>query len=407
MNFSLYGLPEKVIHCKQCFMHNQKPFSVNEVSNNMRQSKNGLSINNDNLCAACEYSSNKDTKIDWEEREKKLKILLNKFRKDDGNYDCIVSGSGGKDSAMVSHLLKYKYGMHPLTITFSPLMYTDVGWRNMQNWISTGGFDNFLFSPNTKISRILAREAFFNLYHPMQPFKFGIKSYAAKLATKLGINLVMYGESAVEYGSTGDGGLVPSYDKNFYINDNPDIYLGGLGITEIKNKYNLSQNDLACFLPITSEELRDHDLTVEHLGWYIKWDPQSAYYYAAEHCGFEADEKRTDGTYGKYSGIDDKMESLHYYTHYFKFMIGRCRFDASQEIRNGHIERDEGISLLKRYEGELPKTYLQDCLNYLGITYEEFVNRTDQARSPHLWHKNTKGDWIPTQEIEDLKINEE
>mgnify|MGYP002839453741 CR=1 FL=1 len=405
MNYSLYGLPEKVIHCKKCLMHNQKPFSVNEAISKIGQGKTGMPINEEGLCAACEYTSRKRI-INWEEREKKLLEKLNKFRRNDGSYDCIVSGSGGKDSSMTSHLLKYKYGMHPLTITFSPLLYTNVGWRNMQNWISKGGFDNFLFSPNKKISKLLAREAFFNLYHPMQPFKFGIKSYAPKLAAKLGINLVMYGESCVEYGSgDNESDETPSYDKNFYINDDP-VYLGGLSIEDVKRKYNFSQNDLACFLPVTSEELKDHELTVEHLGWYVKWDPQNAYYYAAENCGFEADEKRTDGTYGKYTGIDDKMESLHFYTHYIKFMIGRCRFDASHEIRNGHIEREEGISLAKRYEGELPITYLKDCLDYLGITEDEFIKRTDEARSPHLWDKDKEGNWIPIQELKEIKNHE-
>ncbi len=404
MNYSLYGLPEKVVHCKNCLMHNQKPFSVNEVGNKIGMNKQGMKVNDDGLCAACEYSKSKDKLIDWATREQKLIELLDKFRKKDGQYDCIVSGSGGKDSVKVSHLLKYKYGMNPLTVTFSPLMYTDVGWRNMQSWISKGGFDNYLFSPNGKASRILAKEAFFNLYHPMQPFKFGIKSFAAKMAKKFNINLVMYGESYVEYGSDEmNSGDAPSYNKNFYINDDKNIFLGGRSLKYLLEKYNLSLNDLFSFLPITSKELGDHELTVEHLGWYVKWDPQSAYYYAAENAGFEADEQRTDGTYGKYSGIDDKMESLHYYTHYIKFMIGRCRFDASQEIRNNHIDRDEGISLLKRYEGELPKTYLNDCLEYLDITEEEFIERTDQARSPHLWEKNKNGVWIPTQEIEELK----
>ena len=29
----LFGLPEKVLHCKNCLMTNQKPFSMNEVWN--------------------------------------------------------------------------------------------------------------------------------------------------------------------------------------------------------------------------------------------------------------------------------------------------------------------------------------------------------------------------------------
>ena len=38
-----------------------------------------------------------DKKINnWEEKEQKLISKLNKFRKNDGNYDCIVSGSGSE-----------------------------------------------------------------------------------------------------------------------------------------------------------------------------------------------------------------------------------------------------------------------------------------------------------------------
>ena len=42
----------------------------------------------------------------------------------------MVPGSGGKDSAFVSHILKYKYGMNPLTCTWQPIMYTDYGYKN-------------------------------------------------------------------------------------------------------------------------------------------------------------------------------------------------------------------------------------------------------------------------------------
>ena len=128
---------------------------------------------------------------------------------------------------------------------------------------------------------------------------------------------------------------------------------------------------------------------------------QSAYYYASKNCGFESDVERTDGTYGKYASIDDKFESLHYYTQYIKFMIGRTRFDASQEIRNGHIDKEEAIALAKKYEGEVPKRYLKDCLDFMGLTEKEFVDITDQFRSPHLWKKD-KDKWIPIQELSEI-----
>ena len=62
-----------------------------------------------------------------------LKKLLDKYRRNDGHYDCLVPGSGGKDSAYQSHVLKYKYGMNPLTITWAPNIFTRAGWNNFNN----------------------------------------------------------------------------------------------------------------------------------------------------------------------------------------------------------------------------------------------------------------------------------
>jgi N-acetyl sugar amidotransferase len=402
-NYSLYGLEETVIHCRQCLMTNQKPHSVNETKNKAGSGKHGMHIHGDGLCDACHYSRQKEHAIDWAGREQRLLRMLGKFRRDDGRYDCVVSGSGGKDSVMVAHVLKFRYGMHPLTVTYSPMLYTDVGWRNLQSWINVGGFDNALFSPNGRALRIFAREAFMNLYHPMQPFKFGIKSFAAKMALQFGIDLVMYGESYQEYGSGAlDKADAPTYDASLFVNDSPDVYIGGLHIDVLKEKHRLQQNDFLPYMPLRSWDLKDRQITIEHLGWYLRWDPQEAYYYAVDNCGFEPDTQRTDGTYGKYASIDDKLEWLHYYTHYIKFGIGRTRFDASQEIRNGHITREEGIALAMKYEGEFPARYFKDCIDFMGITEDEFWQRTDQARSPHLWRLEG-GKWSLWQELPELR----
>ena len=201
---SLFGLPEKVIHCKNCLMTNQKPFSVNESKNNPKQKKLGMAIYDNGLCAACNYSLKKDKEINWKKREKLLIKMLDKYRRNDGSYDCIVSGSGGKDSSTIAHILKYRHNMNPLTVTYSPILYTDIGWQNHRSWINVGGFDNVLFTSNGRVTSLLAKEAFQNLLHPMQPFKYGIKSIAAKYAIKYDVNLVMFGETYAEYGSQED-----------------------------------------------------------------------------------------------------------------------------------------------------------------------------------------------------------
>ena len=74
-----------------------------------------MHLDNNNVCDACNQAKVKD-RINWENREKELIKLLDKHRSKDGSYDCLVPGSGGKDSAYQAHVLKYKYGMNPLTM---------------------------------------------------------------------------------------------------------------------------------------------------------------------------------------------------------------------------------------------------------------------------------------------------
>ena len=132
---------------------------------------------------------------------------------------------------------------------------------------------------------------------------------------------------------------------------------------------------------------------MHYLGYYLRWDPQECYYYAAEHTGFKPNSERTEGSYSKYSSIDDRLDPLHYYTTLVKFGIGRATYDAAQEIRNGKITREEGVTLVRKYDTEFPSKYLQDCLDYMGITRDRFDEVTDSARSPHLWRRSADGIW--------------
>ena len=111
-----------------------------------------------------------------------------------------MPGSGGKDSFYAAHVLKHKYGMHPLTVTWAPHIYTDWGWQNFQAWIHAG-FDNYLHTPNGRVHRLLTRLAVENLFHPFQPFMLGQKSLAPKMAVLFNIPLVFYGENEAEYGN--------------------------------------------------------------------------------------------------------------------------------------------------------------------------------------------------------------
>ncbi len=396
-NFSMYGLPENVVFCSKCVMSNQRPQSVVEFKNSNNQ-KFGLNIDSNScICDACKYNETKK-KIDWKSREDELLELLENYRKPNG-YDCVVPGSGGKDSAYTAHILKYKYGMNPLTVTWAPHIYTDIGWKNFDNWIKVGGFDNILFSPNGKVHKLLTKLAFKNLLHPFQPFIIGQKIIGPLIASKFNIPLIFYGENQAEYGNAVEENATPQMDSKFFSHkNNSEIILGGEKLSDLLNKFKFSLNDFEPYIAPKINELIEKKIEQRYLGYYLKWDPQECYYYAAKNTGFRPNTERTEGSYSKYSSIDDKIDPFHYFLTYIKFGLGRASYDAAQEIRNEKITREEGINLVKKYDNEFPKKYFKEFLSYIDINEDEFFLTIDNYRSPHLWKKNGK-EWILLQKI--------
>jgi N-acetyl sugar amidotransferase len=387
-----YGLPREVKYCTKCVMSNQRPASAVEFKHTRESKKTTLHLDEDGVCDACNMAVEKE-RINWKQREDELLKLLDQHRSKDGSYDCLVPGSGGKDSAYQAHILKYKYGMNPLTCTWPPILYTDYGYKNFHNWIDSG-FDNISFNRNGKVMKLLTKLSIENLFHPFQTFMLGQKNLAPKIASRYGISLIFYGENEAEYGNPIADNASSLRDKSYYSYNNLDeIYLGGVSLRELHEKYKLTLGDLSSFLPADATELDKSKIEVHYLGYYLKWTPQEVYYYAVENTGFKARPFRTQGTYSKYNSIDDKIDDLHYYTTYLKFGIGRATYDASQEIRNKHLTRDEGVALVKKFDGEFPDRYFDEVMDYLDIDHDYFKNElTDRFRSPHLWVKDN-GEW--------------
>jgi len=389
-----YGLPSEVKFCKKCVISNQRPNSTVEFKSKADEKKQVIDFDDEGVCSACRYHEEKEKNISWEQREDTLWQLLDKFRSKDGSYDVVVPGSGGKDSAYTSHILKYKYGMNPLTVTWAPHLYTDIGWKNFSNWMHVGGLDNFLYTPNGKLHRLLTKFAFHNLLHPFQPFIVGQRIIGPSIAAKFGIKLVMYGENQAEYGNKVDENNIPTMNTKFFSVDDPmEMRLGGIQVKDIIKDYGFKYDDFVPYIPPKPEDLIAKGVEVHYLGYYLKWDPQECYYYAVDNTGFSANTERTEGSYSKYSSIDDKIDPYHYFTTLIKFGIGRATYDAAQEIRNDKITREEGETLVKKFDQEFPHKFFSEFLEYIDSTEDEFWTSVDKFRSPHLWGKDSSGKW--------------
>lgn len=382
MDRQLSILPKEVKFCKNCVISNQRP---------------RIQFDENGVCYPCLYAKEKKAKIDWKDREQQLWALCEKYRRNDGWYDVIVPGSGGKDSSSVAHKLKHKYGMHPLTVTWSPLVHTPIGWQNYVNF-TRSGFFNLLAMPNGKLHRKLARIGFEAVGDVFMPFIFGQMCYSFRMAMNMNINLVFYGENGeVEYGGSTAAKDLPfmpldrwaeSYWKGVTVDD---LIEWGKERDIIKDG-DYSEADLAFYRAPSIEDLKKRDIQMHWFSYYEKWVPQENYYYSAEHTGFQANPERNEGTYSKYASIDDRLDGFHYLLMYIKFGIGRCTSDAAHEIRDGHLTREEGVALVRKYDGEFPKKYFQEFLEYLEIDEKKFWEVVEKYRSPHLWEK-ADGEW--------------
>jgi N-acetyl sugar amidotransferase len=397
-----YGLPPGVRFCTRCVISNQRPNSAVEYKHTKDSKKETIQFDENGVCDACRFAEKKYNSIDWQERERQLVELCDRHRSKDGQYDCIVPGSGGKDSFYASHILRTKYGMHPLTVTWAPHVYTDWGWKNFQAWIHAG-HDNLLTTPNGRVHRLLTRLAVDNLFHPFQAFMFGQKSLAPKMALLHKIPLVFFGENEAEYGNPiGDTDSAKRDWSYFTSTDQSKVSLGGVSVAELKEDYGVEQQDLLPYLPADPNQIEEQNVEVHYLGYYLKWHPQSCYYYAVEHGGFQASPERTPGTYSKYNSIDDRIDDFHYYTTGVKFGLGRASYDAAQEIRSRDITREEGVALVRRFDHEFPERFADEIFEYLSIPEREFpeasrmfeqpildrayfADLADTFRSPHLW----------------------
>lgn len=403
-----YGLPAKVAFCNFCGVSNQRPNSSVEFQHTADSQKNTINFDETGVCDACRTAARKATEIDWEEREAKLVALCDRFRSHNGSYDCLVPGSGGKDSFYQSWVLRYKYGMNPLTVTWAPNIYTEWGRSNFDAWTHSG-MDNYLMTASGRSKRLLTRLSVENIFHPFQPFIIGQKCFAPKMAILFKIPLVFYGENEAEYGNPieDNSDAQRSYDY-FASSGEENMFLGGESVASLKQNFGLTQADLSPYLPSDVAPLRELGAEVHYLGYYLKWHPQAAYYFAVENGGFKASPERTAGTYSKYNSIDDKIDDFHYYTTYIKFGIGRATYDASQEVRSGDLTREEAVALIRRYDGEFPERWADEIFRYLSIdkksfpkahemfehpemTREYFEALTNKFRSPHLWQVDENG----------------
>ena len=339
-----------------------------------------ITFDADGVCSACRFAEAKAA-TDWAAREEELIALCDAHRSHDGSFDVVVPVSGGKDGGFTAHMLKTVYGMHPLCVTFAPLLPTDIGRQNLDAFIASG-FDVIQGRPNGQVARKLARLAFEHMGDPFQPFIYGQTNFPLRIAAQEGIGLVMYGEDGeAEYGGAIKVARAQrspeEHDAQYFSGKNPEFW----------EAYGITSKELEIFQGPRFDYHKSGPRApgIHFFGYYKKWDPQENFYYCAEHTGFSPNPERTEGTYSKYASLDDRLDGLHYYLAYIKFGIGRTTSDSAHEIRDCKITREEAVALVHKFDGEFPMKHFSEACEYMGVTQTEAHQIIARWRSPEVW----------------------
>ncbi len=350
-------------YCKLCLMPSTRPRIVFK----------------DGVCNACTHSQEKQ-EIDWDARKKEFLEVIDEYRSD-GPYDCVVPFSGGKDSAAIAFRLKRDYGLNPLLVTYGQMLWTEVGRRNLEQ-VCRLGFDIDYHRVDQRVSARLARRFLVERGCPKIHYNAGVNAVPVRTAVERNIPLVFY----AEHGESEYGGLVLDKESlrtrnltevlEHQIGDDPRNWAID-GITE---------NELTPYIYPGMDDIERVGVKAFYFSYFFKWDIHENYELVRDQMGFEGVE-RSDGTFVGWDSIDDCIDDLDFFMMHVKFGFGRATRMASRLIQGGHMMREEGLKLVRKYDGEFPKMYLPQILEYLDMDLAKLMAVVEQHRNPELWHK--------------------
>ena len=339
-------------------------------------------------CNACCWTEKKKT-LDWDARQQELKGLLDKHRRSDGGFDCLVPVSGGKDGSYVAYNLKHKYGMNPLCLTVTPALPLALGDQNLSNFVKSG-YNHITVNPSYEAMRTLNRIGLLEMGFPYYGWLIAIQAGVVRMANQMKIGLIFYGEDGeVEYGGSTETDRNPIYNVDYM----KKIYLEG-GYDKVLSNSGLPEDELFFFRFPSNSDLKNNPIDITHWSYFENWDPYRNYLIAKEHCGLKESEESNAGTFTNFSQNDQALYALHTYFMYLKFGFGRANQDASIEIRRGAMDRSQALNLVRIYDGQYPEKLVESYLEYFKITRDEFDAALDRWVSSKLF-KKSDGYWKP------------
>ncbi|MCX6723038.1 MAG: N-acetyl sugar amidotransferase, partial [Candidatus Staskawiczbacteria bacterium] len=98
------------------------------------------------------------------------------------------------------------------------------------------------------------------------------------------------------------------------------------------------------------------------------------------------------GRYTNYHALDADVGIMNQMLKHVKLGYGFTTEDVCNDIWDKKISREEGVKLVREYDGKCAVRYIEQFCNYIGITLDEFWKVTETFRGP-MWKKSKIGEW--------------
>jgi len=369
----------EIKYCKKCLFPETKP---------------DLAFNDLGICSACTAAENKNIGIDWNKREEEFFKIINHYRLPKGQvgYDCLIPVSGGKDSTYQAYYMKEICGLNPLCVCFETTNLTELGQKNLDN-ISKMGIDLIYFKKNYDVYKKMVVESFKRVGDEMWPNHIGIFTVPVIFAVKFNIPLIIWGENPQqEYG----GPNLDSVANNILNRKWLEEFGGLLGnrIQDMIGVDGIEEKDLTPYFYPSDEEIEKVGVTGLFLGSYFFWDARKQLEIVKKHGFSVKEDGPVEGTYTNYENLDEKMHGLHDYLKFIKYGFGRATDHACIDIRNNRLTREEGLKLVKEFEGKYPFESINAFIEYSGMSKIEIDEILNSYTNPLIFKQDNNGKFI-------------
>ncbi|MEG3637846.1 N-acetyl sugar amidotransferase [Magnetococcus sp. PR-3] len=353
-------------------------------------------LDEEGVCSGCRYHESRgQLEVNWDEREEMLLELVDeakRTRRERGNsHDCIIPVGGGKDSHYQVWLLKEKYGLNPLLVTYNHAFNTPAGNRNLENLVHKSGCDMVRYTIGLDAARRLSRHMVKTVGDITWHYHAGIRTYPFQAAVQYNIPLVFLGE----HGFAELTGLVTledfvehtkwtrkEHDMRGY---EPQDLIGHEGITE---------KDIAPFIYPSDEDIARVGVRGLYISNFVDWNATDHAQHMIDTWDFGTITYKRERSFNLHGKIEDHANDVHDYLKYLKFGYGRGTDDASMEVRHGRMTREEGQALVKEYDARTPSTLPMYC-DFMGMSVEDFYGYIEPMRDLDIWEKSKDGVWTP------------